>query len=299
MPELPEVETLRGDLHREIVAKKIKAVTVDNGRWVAHHKTAKAYRDLLEGRTIKSIDRLGTLLLLTLDSGNTLVLDLGTSGKLQRAKTAKVVKAKHTHIVFTLNQGGELRFVSPGSDGGSYVSVPLDEAGQAALKLSDSVINVEARALRRRLPELHTLGFDPVESMLTWEQFGYFLHHEPVQLKDFLVDQTTLTGIGDVYSDEILFAAGLRFDRLSSSLSTTEVRRLYRALVEILAEATKHRGSTLADGLYLDLDGKSGNFKQFHEVYERAGEACRRCRNVVAKVKWNNRSTYCCEHCQI
>jgi formamidopyrimidine-DNA glycosylase len=299
MPELPEIETLRGDLHREVASKKIKAVTVDNGRWVGRHKTAKAYRDLLEGRTIKAAERLGTSLLFPLDSGNTLVLDLGNSGQLQRAKTAKVAKAKHTHIVITLNQGGELRFISSGTDGGSYVSVPLDEAGQSTLTLADSVIHAEARALRRRVSELHTLGFDPVESMLTWEQFGYFLHREPVRLKDFLIDQSTIVGIGDVYSDEILFAAGLRYDRLSSSLSTTEVRRLYRALVEILAEATKHRGSTLADGLFVDLDGKPGSYQQFHEVYERAGEACRRCRSVVTKVKWRDRGTYGCQQCQI
>ncbi len=299
MPELPEVETLRSDLSREVVGKKIKAVTVDNGRWVRRHKSAKAFRDLLEGQSIKAVERVGKYLLLPLDSGNTLVLHLGMSGQLHRAKTPKTPKIKHTHIVFGFTQGGELWFVDPRTFGEAFVSVPLSEAAQADLQLSDSVVNAEARVLRRRISELHELGFDPVESMLTWEQFGYFLHHKPVQLKAFLMDQHTIAGIGNVYSDEILFAAGLRYDRLSSSLSTTEVRRLYRALVEILAEAIKHRGSSLADEQYRDLEGKTGNFSQFHEVYDRAGLACRRCRNTVQKVKWKDRNTYFCDHCQI
>ena len=113
MPELPEVETLRQDLSREVVGKKIKAVAVANGRSVRRHPSAKQFRGVLEGRTIKSVGRLGKYLLMTLDNGDTLVVHLGMSGQLLRVKSAKDPKPKHTHVVITFTQGGQLRFVDP------------------------------------------------------------------------------------------------------------------------------------------------------------------------------------------
>ena len=113
MPELPEVETLRQDLAREVLGRKIKTVAVANGRSVRRHASAKHFRTLLEGRTIKSVGRLGKYLLLTLDSGDTLVVHLGMSGQLLRVKSVKDPKPKHTHVVITFTQGGELRYVDP------------------------------------------------------------------------------------------------------------------------------------------------------------------------------------------
>jgi formamidopyrimidine-DNA glycosylase len=113
------------------------------------------------------------------------------------------------------------------------------------------------------------------------------------------MDQSFVAGIGNLYSDEILFAAGLRYDRTSASLSTTEVRRLYRAMVETLAEAIKHRGSTLADEQYRDLFGEVGDYQGSHQVYAREGQPCRRCRNLIVRVKAGGRSAYFCEHCQV
>ncbi len=298
MPELPEVETLRQDLSKEVVGKKVKAVAVTNGRSVRRHKTAKAFRDLLEGRTFKSVGRVGKYLLVGLDDGNTLVIHLGMSGQLHRAKSAKEPKIKHTHVTMTFTQGGDLWFVDPRTFGEMFVSVPLSSEEQAALPVSFAA-GVEGAALRRQVHELSELGFDPIENMLSWERFAVVLRQHSVQLKALLMDQHAIAGIGNVYSDEILFSAGLRYDRLSDSLSTTEVRRLYRAMVEILAEAIKHRGSSLADEQYVDLEGKTGSYQQFHEVYDREGLACRRCRSLIQKAKFQSRSTYFCEHCQI
>ena len=97
------------------------------------------------------------------------------------------------------------------------------------------------------------------------------------------MDQKFVAGIGNIYSDEILFAAGLRYDRLSDSLSAQEIRRLYRAMVETLTEAVKHRGSSLADEQYRDLYGAIGDYQGQHQVYDREGQACRRCRNSVVQ----------------
>ena len=103
------------------------------------------------------------------------------------------------------------------------------------------------------------------------------------KLKPLLMDQKFLAGIGNIYSDEILWGAGLKWDRESDSLSAQEVRRLYRAMVETLQDAVKYRGSSLADEQYVDLYGKPGEFQHHHNVYARDGEACRRCRHSIVR----------------
>ena len=120
-----------------------------------------------------------------------------------------------------------------------------------------------------------------------------------MKLKPLLMDQTFIAGIGNIYADEILFGAGLRYDRLSDSLSTQEIRRLYRSLVETLHDAIKYRGSTLADDQYVDLHGKPGEYQEHHQVYDREGEPAVAAAAVIVRVKANSRSTFFCEHCQV
>ena len=321
MPELPEVETLRQDLSREVVGKKIKSVAVSNGRSVRRHPSAKHFRALLEGRTIKGVSRLGKYLLLTLDNKDTLVVHLGMSGQLLRVKSAKEPKPKHTHVVIVFTQGGELRYVDPRTFGEMFVSSPQaavdgkvdartgspngSSAGSASAPAplvsshSLGMAGGDGGALRRQVPELAHLGFDPVEDVMSWDRFGLLLRQRHVGLKTLLMDQQFVAGIGNLYSDEILFGAGLRFDRSSDGLSATEVRRLYRAMVETLSDAIKHRGSTLVDEQYRDLFGEAGDFQGSHQVYDREGQPCRRCRNPIVRAKAAGRSTFYCEHCQV
>jgi formamidopyrimidine-DNA glycosylase len=300
VPELPEVETLRQDLAKEVSGRKIKAVSVANGRSVRRHPSAKQFRSLLEGCSVKGVSRLGKYLLLALDSGNTLVVHLGMSGQLLRVKSPKEPKPKHTHVVITFTQGGELRYVDPRTFGEMFVSVPPARPdGEAASGGGVPGAVGDGAALRRSVPELAHLGFDPIEDMMSWDRFAHLLRRHRAGLKGLLMDQQFAAGIGNLYSDEILFAAGLRYDRLSDSLSTTEVRRLYRSMVETLNEAIKHRGSTLADEQYRDLFGEVGDYQGSHQVYDREGEPCRRCRNPIVRLKVGGRSTYFCEHCQV
>jgi formamidopyrimidine-DNA glycosylase len=300
VPELPEVETIRQELSKEVVGKKIKAVAVTNGRVVRRHPSAKEFRSEVEGRSIKSVGRLGKYLILGLDNGASLVIHLGMSGQLRRAKSAKEVKEKHTHVVITFTQGGELRFVDPRTFGEMFVSNAPDEGPRPATSASaQAAMGGEGASLRVQVPELAGLGFDPVEDVMSWERFAIVLRSHSMQLKSLLTDQEIVAGVGNIYADETLFAAGLRYDRLSDELSTTEVRRLWRALVETLAEAIKHGGSTLSDEQFVDIFGKPGGYQTFHEVYAREGLPCRRCRRPVIKVKHQSRSTFFCEHCQI
>ncbi len=119
------------------------------------------------------------------------------------------------------------------------------------------------------------------------------------KLKPLLMDQKFIAGIGNIYSDEILWGAGLRWDRMSDALTSEEVRRLYRSMMETLQDAVKHRGSSLADEQYVDLFGRPGEYQQFHNVYAREGLMCPRCRHEIVREKVSGRSTFSCSACQV
>ena len=279
MPELPEVEVVRRDLEREVVGKKIKSVDVDGMRSIRRYRQRKLFTSELDGRKITAVSRRGKYLILKLDDGNALIIHLGMSGQLLRAKSAREAVPKHTHVTITFTQGGQLRFVDPRTFGEMFVT-PFD-------------------GLDQDVDELAHLGIDPLESAMSWDYFGELVAQRHVKLKAALMDQKFLAGIGNIYSDEILFNAGLRWDRMSDSLSPEEVRRLYRALVETLQDAVKYRGSSLADEQYVDLFGKKGEYQLHHKVYAREGEACKRCRHVIVREKTGGRSTFFCAACQV
>jgi formamidopyrimidine-DNA glycosylase len=279
VPELPEVETMRRDLDREVVGKKIKAVEASGLRSIRRHKNKKDFIAKLEGHKITGVLRRGKYLLLKLDGGDVLVVHLGMSGQLLRAKGPKEPLLKHTHVVVTFTQGGQLRYVDPRTFGELFVTA-LDE--------------VEAA-----VPELAHLGFDPLDDVMSWSRFAAMLQSKKAKLKPLLMDQKFIAGIGNVYADEILWAAGLRPDRGSETLSSQEVRRLSRAMVETLQDAIKHRGSSLADEQYRDLFGEVGAYQGEHKVYDREGRPCRRCRTPIARTKAGGRSTFFCPQCQV
>jgi len=279
MPELPEVEVMRRDLEREVVGKKIKAVEVTGTRSVRRHRNRKEFITILTGRKITAVQRRGKYLVMKLDGNDALIVHLGMSGQLLRAKTAREKAPKHTHVAITFTQGGLLRFIDPRTFGEMFVA-PYDDIDQ-------------------QVDELAHLGLDPLETALSWDLFGRMLAEKKTKLKPLLMDQKFIAGIGNVYSDEILFEAGLKWDRASDSLSQQEVRRLYRAISETLNGAVKYRGSSLADEQYVDLFGKPGEYQEHHQVYGREGEACVRCRRPIHRARYSNRSTFYCDACQV
>jgi len=299
VPELPEVETVRAVLARELVGKKIKTVSVTNGKLTRRHKSVKEFRALLEGSTIKSVGRLGKYLVIALDSSNHLVVHLGMSGQLLRARGTKDPKPKHTHVVITLTQGGELRYVDPRMFGELFVSTAPTEGTKVEVSpYARLSVGGDGVAMRTRVPELADLGIDPVEDVVGWDRFAAILRDRTTPLKGLITDQHVVSGIGNIYADEILYTAGLRYDRPAGSLSTIEVRRLHRSIGEVVAEAIKHGGSTLADEQFVDPDGRPGGYQTFHQVYGREGEPCHRCRTPIAKGTARGRSTYYCPNCQ-
>ena len=279
MPELPEVEVVRRDLEREIVGKKIKMVEADGMRSIRRHHNRKQFASRLVGKKITGVERRGKYILCRLEGGEVLVIHLGMSGQLLRAKGKSEKTTKHTHVTITFTQGGQLRFVDPRTFGEMFVA--------------------QADAVEKNLVELGHLGMDPLEVSMSWDSFGRLVADRHAKLKPLLMDQKFLAGIGNIYSDEILFTAGLRWDRMSDSLSAQEIRRLYRAMVETLQDAVKYRGSSLADEQYVDLFGKPGEYQVHHKVYAREGESCRRCRHPIVRVRTGGRSTFFCDACQV
>lgn len=277
MPELPEMETLRRDLDREVGGKRVKTVEVP-GRSALQRMPKKQLIERLDGVKVAGADRRGLFLTLKLDSAELLVIDIRVSGNLRKT-TPKEEVEKGTQVVISFTQGGQLRMVDPAGAMNVWVATP------------DELLEQE--------PVLTELGLDPVDEPISWTTFGHLLLSRGQPIKTVLTDQTAVVGIGAVYSDEIAWQAGLRHDRESHLLTSQEMRRLYRALVETLHDGTKHRGTTLDPGGYHDLAGNPGGYQDLLQVYGRAGEACARCRGTVTKVRYAKSHLFMCPDCQV
>jgi formamidopyrimidine-DNA glycosylase len=278
--ELPEVEVMRRDLEKEVVGKRIARAEVrphrNAMRVIRRHARRKEFADRLAGRKVTKVDRKGKYLLLHLDDGDILVVHFGMSGQFLRG-TKRQGLPPHAHVVIDFVQGGDLRFVDPRTFGEMFVAKE-DELGT--------------------IKELEHIAIDPLEDTFTWQEFSFELSRRATKLKQLLMDQKFVSGLGNIYSDEVLFAAGLKHDRTSDSLSSQEVRRLYRAMREVLQDAVRFRGTTLDDEAYVDLFGKRGEFQNELKVYGRKGLACRRCRTPIDVVKLSGRNSYFCPQCQ-
>ena len=278
--ELPEVEVMRRDLEKDVVGRRVKTAEVKSSRnamrVIRRHGKRKEFTSRLEGRKLSKVERRGKYLLVHLDSGDVLVTHFGMSGQFQRGN-GRVAIEPHTHVVLTFQQGGDLRFIDPRTFGEMFVT-SADEIG--------------------KVKELQHIAIDPLDQVFTWPTFQYLLAERGAKMKQLLMDQKFISGLGNIYSDEVLFAAGLRYDRVSDTLSSQEVRRLYRAIQETIQEAIKLRGTTLEDEAYVDLFGKPGEYQGELKVYGREGEPCRRCRSPIQTVKVSQRTSYFCPQCQ-
>jgi formamidopyrimidine-DNA glycosylase len=279
MPELPEIETMRRGLERETVGRRVKSVDVPVANATHRNGSRKAFQTRLEGTKIRSVDRRGALLVHTLDSGELLVFAIGATGRLVRA-APKDDDPEDLLVAITFTQGGQLRLADPAGEAEAFVVPP--------------------ELLMEEVPELAELGLDPVAAPVSWTAFARSLvARRAEKLKPLLLDPTFIVGIGGLYADEILYDAGLRPDREVSTVSTMEIRRLYRSLVEILHEATKHHGTSTDDHPFTDLHGKPGSFQGELQVWGRDGEPCRRCRATVTKLRSGGKVTYWCQSCQV
>jgi formamidopyrimidine-DNA glycosylase len=279
VPELPEVETVRRGLAGRVVGRTIERVEVGRERSV-RRTSAQQVVDGLTGATVLEADRRGKYLLLPLDTGDTLMVHLRMSGQLLLAP-AGAPRLAHTHVVMALagEPAEELWFVDPRTFGEVVVFDP-------------DHVDVE-------LPELATMGIDPLRDGLDAITLQALLAGRRTRLKPLLLDQHVIAGIGNIYADEILHGAKLHPERVAGSLRRKEVVALHDVMHGVLEAAVGAGGSTLGDAQYVDLMGSGGSYQDDHRVYGRAGQRCLTCgRGTIRRTVSAGRSTHHCPWCQ-
>ena len=269
MRELPEVETIRRDLASEVIGRRIDRVEVTGARTVRRLSSADELVVASVDRSVVGVDRRGKHLLVRLDDGGTVVVHLRMSGQVFLVDSDEA-RRKHTHVVFSLDDGRDVRFVDPRTFGEVY---PSDG-------------------------EPPTAGIDPVEDDFTIDDFAAVLARRRRRLKDMLMDQRAIAGIGNIYSDEILWTSRLAHDRVAATLRRPTIVRLHDAIVSVLGDAIEARGSSLADEQYRDLYGNVGSYAMRHQVYGREGLPCARCGGAITRIKFGGRSHFRCRRCQ-
>jgi formamidopyrimidine-DNA glycosylase len=274
VPELPEVETIRRQLQRAVKGARIRSVQVRFGKKL--NLPARRFAGLLAGQTIMSVRRRAKLLLFGLSDGWTLAVHLKMTGRFLLVPE-HVLPDKHTHVVFHLTGGRQLFF--------------HDVRKFGFMKL------VRTARLQEEILEPAAFGPEPLESAFTFRKFAMCLRgHAGQRVKQALLDQSCLAGIGNIYADEALWRAALRPDRRVKSLTEAELRRLYRGARQSLRLGVKHRGTSADD--YLDIYGRPGDNAARLKAYGRAGERCGRCRGRIKKIKLGGRGTHFCPGCQ-
>ena len=272
--ELPEVETIRRDLEREVIGRKVKTAEAASMKCLRRYHNRKAFTSQLEGAKITEVRRVGLYLVVELSTEMLLVLSLGSSGS-PRRNANKHPKVAGTEVVISFTQYGQLRFVDTEGTGQLFV-VPGDEFASA-------------------VPDVAGYGLDPVADAISWTEMGRLLLQRNTKLKTLITDNTFVVGVGNIYADEILFEAGLRFDRIANTLSTQEIRRLHRSLVGTMHDAMKYRGTSVPDRPFVDPFGQPGGYAGHLKVWGRHGELSERSRTPIKRTKFRGVWTYYCD----
>lgn len=273
MPELPEVETIRRELC-DLVGLRIERTTVLTPQLI---RCPGADRFAVEatGKVISAVDRRGKYLLVRLEPERDLVVHLRMAGRLYINRPDDPVE-KHTHVIFDLSDGRQLRYID------------LRHFGQICLV---------ARGDYGELGLLNRLGPEPLSADFTAAYLRAGLARRRGPIKSALLDQEFIAGIGNIYADESLFRARIRPDRPAASLTRAEADRLRRAIRETLMEALTFGGTTFST--YRRADGRAGEFAAELKVYGRAGEPCQRCgRERIVRRRIGGRSAHYCPACQ-
>ncbi|MDP9432560.1 MAG: bifunctional DNA-formamidopyrimidine glycosylase/DNA-(apurinic or apyrimidinic site) lyase [Actinomycetota bacterium] len=276
MPELPEVETVRRGLARWIPDRTVTDVEVAHPRAVRRHEAGAAdFVDLLAGRRFTDVRRRGKYLWLPTDADVALVGHLGMSGQLL-VVPPETPPQRHLRVRFRFaGDGPDLRFVDQRTFGG-LIAV----AGGGDLPAP----------LRHIAPDPLDPSFDPAALVPA-------LRRRRTGLKRALLDQTLVSGIGNIYADEALWRARLHWARPTATMTRPLVDRLLEALREVLTDAIA-AGGTSFDALYVNVNGESGYFDRSLDAYGREGRPCRRCGTPIRRDKWMNRSSFSCPACQ-
>jgi formamidopyrimidine-DNA glycosylase len=262
VPELPEVETIARALAltlrgRRIVSAEFRCLRVLRGD---PDTTAAG----IAGRNVRAVRRHGKFIEIELAGGRSFVVHLGMTGKLLMNATP----GKHTHAILTLDRGTLLY-----NDSRQFGRLELSEGLPARVR---------------------QLGPEPLE--VPFEEFVELVRARKTKMKALLLNQRFLRGIGNIYADEALFRARIHPLAVAATLRRDRIRKLHRAIQQLLREAIAAGGSSISD--YVDLDGREGSFQVRHNVYQKTGEPCPRCGGRIRRILVTQRGTHFCPRCQ-
>ena len=291
MPELPEVETVRAGLDRHAVGRTIATAQVLNPRAVRRDPAGPdGFAAAMANRTLIRAERRGKYLWFALDDEEALLAHLGMSGQLLVGEPERPLSS-HVRARFTFADGGpDLRFTDQRTFG-HLMLAPL----VAAFPVGSDSPGPDGFGL---VPEpIAHIAPDPLELAFDPKDFAARLGRRKTGIKRALLDQSLISGIGNIYADEALWRARLHWARPTETLRRGEVSTLLTAVNEVLTEALK-AGGTSFDALYVNVNGESGYFDRSLNAYGREGEPCGRCGAPIRRDTFMNRSAYSCPRCQ-
>lgn len=273
MPELPEVETIKRDLKKTILGKRIEEVVIFDKR-VIKDLSARRFIQQAKGCTFKDVWRRGKAIVIVLDQQRYLVVQVKMTGQLiYQPKWNQESRLKETKVVFRLSNGYHLLYNDQRLFGWLYLVGDLN-----------------------KIPCLTTIGPEPLNGEFTTEWLYNALKKRRTPIKTLLMNQVFLAGIGNIYASEILFRARIHPQKVSQKLNKKEIDALHLSIKNILEEAIRCRGTSIRN--YRDVEGKKGKFINRIKVYGREKESCYVCKEPIHRIVQGGRSTFFCKHCQ-
>lgn len=286
MPELPEVESVRQDLLACVLHQKIKEITITWPKLVKK-MTVEEFSQKLLGQKINDIQRIGKLLIFEISKDLFLLIHLKMTGQLIFKDKTCVIGGGHTQ------EEGDLQVPH------RHTRATITFSDSSALYFNDmrkfgyfSLVN------KQELAEIYQkYGLEPGTATWQWADFRELLkNHSSAKLKAFLLNQKYISGLGNIYADEACFCAALKPQRVLKTLKAKERQVLFDCIAKVIAEAVAARGTTFRD--YRDGRGQRGNYSQRLKVFQRQGEKCVRCGEIIVKKKFVGRGTHFCPNCQ-
>jgi len=271
MPELPEVETIKRELEKKIVGERIKEVIINLPKPIKRPAPAEL-KKRLTNKKIKGVKRRGKYIILEIEGENFLFIHLKLTGQLIVEKENGPIE-KHAHIIFRFASGKDLRFI--------------DLRRFGTMNLVDRM---------EKFSTYNELGFDPLDSSFNLEKFKEILDKRPTKIKQLLMNQSLIAGIGNIYAAEALFRAGISPLRPAKRLKDSEIKKLLEALKGILKEAIRYKGSSVDN--YVTTDGEEGDYEDKLLIYGRDKKNCPKCGSRLESIKLGGRGTNYCPKCQ-
>ncbi|MCQ0004811.1 bifunctional DNA-formamidopyrimidine glycosylase/DNA-(apurinic or apyrimidinic site) lyase [Actinomadura madurae] len=284
MPELPEVEVVRRGLERWTTGRTAASAEVLHPRSVRRHEAGPAdFAGRLAGRTLLAPRRRGKYLWIPLDGeGEAVLAHLGMSGQLLVGEPDRE-REKHLRVRIAFGDGGhDLRFVDQRTFGHLMVADLVPDAFDKNALVPEPIVHIAA---------------DPLEDAFDAEAFFLALRRRRTGIKRALLDQSLISGVGNIYADEALWRARLHWARPTETMTRAEAARVLEAAQEVMAAALDV-GGTSFDSLYVNVNGESGYFERSLDAYGRRDEPCRRCGTAIRRDEFMNRSSYSCPVCQ-